>query len=54
MSMLRAALHAFLLPALAAGVLGLVACSSEPAAPASSPAEAPAATGVSFKIDGMT
>lgn len=43
-----------LLPALAAGVLGLVACSSEPAAPASSPAEAPAATGVSFKIDGMT
>ena len=43
-----------LLPALAAGVLGLVACSPEPAAPASSPAEAPAATGVSFKIDGMT
>ena len=42
-----------LLPALAAGVLGLAACSSEPAPTASSPAGA-RCEGVSFKIDGMT
>lgn len=43
-----------LLPALLVGSLGLAACSTEPAGGASSPAEAPAAKGVTFKIDGMT
>ncbi len=47
-------MNTLLLPALAAGVLGLAACSSEPTPSTSSPAEAPAAKGVSFKIDGMT